>query len=86
MPDMSLGLDQQKSEWHLDWTRVCTVHYDKFPRLRHTNGPSTSASIRVRWKQSIASAGVQTIGSFSLKLVLSNTGMPVRRSKAEIKS
>ncbi len=35
--------------------------------------------MRVRWKQSMASSGVQTIGSFSLKLVLRMTGMPVLR-------
>ncbi len=41
-----------------------------------------NASIRVRLKQSIASLGAQTIGSFSLKLVLRTTGMPVLRWKA----
>ena len=34
----------------------------------------------VRRKQSSACLGVSTIGSFSLKLVLSTSGMPVRRS------
>jgi len=35
-------------------------------------------------KQPMASAGVQTIGSFSLKLVFNSTGTPVIRSKASI--
>src|SRR5215470_16610402 len=39
--------------------------------------PSTNASICVRRKQSIASCGLQTIGSLSLKEVLSTTGTPV---------
>src|ERR1700730_951083 len=39
--------------------------------------PSTNASIWVRWKQSRASAGRQTIGSLSLKEVFSTTGTPV---------
>ena len=37
--------------------------------------------MRVRLKQSIASPGTQTIGSFSLKLVFKITGMPVRSIK-----
>ena len=41
-----------------------------------------SASIRVRLKQSIASSGLHTMGSFSLKLVFRMTGIPVLRSKA----
>ena len=40
--------------------------------------------MRVRRKQSRASAGVLTIGSFSLNEVLSTMGTPVRRSKAAI--
>src|SRR6267143_182532 len=40
--------------------------------------PRTRASICVRRKQSIASSGRQTIGSLSLKEVLSTTGTPVR--------
>src|SRR5262245_26487896 len=54
--------------------------------LRTRNDPIASTSIRVRLKQSMASSGVQTIGSFSLKLVFKITGMPVRRSKARIRS
>ena len=38
---------------------------------RTTQSPITSTSILVRKKQSSASAGVQTTGSFSLKLVFS---------------
>jgi len=41
------------------------------------NGPITNVSILVRKKQEIASDGLQTIGSFSLKLVFKITGMPV---------
>ena len=36
-----------------------------------------TASIRVRKKQSIASSGVHTIGSFSLNDVFNTTGTPV---------
>src|SRR5262249_16254608 len=39
--------------------------------------PRTSTSILVRRKQSIASSGRHTTGSFSLKLVLSSIGTPV---------
>ena len=35
--------------------------------------------MRVRRKQSTASSGVQTIGSFSLKLVFNTTGIPALR-------
>lgn len=46
---------------------------------RRTKTPSsTSTSMRVRRKQSRAWRGVQTIGSFSLKEVLSTIGTPVR--------
>src|SRR5207253_1521482 len=38
--------------------------------------PRTSTSILVRRKQSIASSGLHTTGSFSLKLVLSTIGTP----------
>src|ERR1700730_13354287 len=46
--------------------------------------PRTKASIWVRKKQSMASSGRQTMGSLSLKEVLSTTGTPVRFSKALI--
>ena len=49
------------------------------------NGPITSTSMRVRRKQSSASAGVQTIGSFSLKDVFRTIGTPVRSPKARIR-
>src|SRR5213079_1335934 len=39
--------------------------------------PRTRTSIRVRRKQSMASSGLQTTGSFSLKLVFSTMGTPV---------
>ena len=42
------------------------------------------ASISVRRKQLIASAGVRTIGSFSLSDVLSTIGTPVFAWKREI--
>ena len=48
--------------------------------------PSTSTSMRVRRKQSSASSGLQTTGSFSLKLVLRTTGMPVRASNVLMRS
>ena len=46
--------------------------------------PSTSTSILVRRKQSIASSGLHTTGSFSLKLVLSTIGTPVMSPKVWI--
>ena len=49
-----------------------------------TINPITSKSMRVRRKQARASWGVQTIGSFSLKDVLSTIGSPVCCSKALI--
>src|SRR5215831_13836523 len=42
--------------------------------------PSTRASICVRKKQSMASAGLHTIGSLSLNEVFRSTGTPVCRS------
>ena len=51
---------------------------------RTTQSPITSTSILVRRKQSSASAGVQTTGSFSLKLVFSTIGTPVWAWKALI--
>src|SRR6266550_2295061 len=58
----------------------------QFSVLRIRYGPIASTSMRVRLKQSIASSGAQTIGSFSLKLVFRITGIPVLRSKAWIRS
>jgi hypothetical protein len=46
--------------------------------------PSTKRSIRVRRKQSSASCGRQTTGSFSLNDVLSSIGTPVRSVNASI--
>src|SRR5947208_3282607 len=47
--------------------------------------PRTSTSILVRSKQSIASSGLHTTGSFSLKLVLSTIGTPVMALNASIR-
>ena len=47
--------------------------------------PRTRTSILVRRKQSMASSGLQTTGSFSLKLVLSTIGTPVRSRKDSIR-
>src|SRR5207245_11702147 len=47
--------------------------------------PSTRTSIRVRRKQSSASSGLQTTGSFSLNEVLRTMGTPVRSRKASIR-
>ena len=55
-----------------EFSRVC-------PGFTARNGPIARTSMRVRWKQSMASSGVQTMGSFSLKLVFRITGMPVLR-------
>src|ERR1044072_5213265 len=46
--------------------------------------PTYSTSIFVFLKHSIASCGVQTIGSFSLNDVLRITGTPVSSAKSEI--
>lgn len=46
--------------------------------------PSTSTSIFVLRKQSIASSGRQTTGSFSLKDVFSTSGTPVSASNARM--
>src|SRR6266853_4736677 len=47
--------------------------------------PSTSTSIFVRIKQSSASSGRHTTGSFSLKEVLRTMGTPVSELNASIK-
>src|SRR3954464_9880751 len=47
--------------------------------------PMTSTSMWVRRKQSSASAGRSTIGSFSLKDVFSSMGTPLTRSNALIR-
>ena len=57
-----------------------------FPSLATRYGPIARTSIRVLLKQSTASSGLQTIGSFSLKLVFRRTGVPVMRAKVRIKS
>src|ERR1700730_5859716 len=60
----------------------------KFPdhALRETMmSPMTRRSIRVRRKQSSASSGVHTTGSFSFNDVLSTIGTPVRSRKASIR-
>src|ERR1019366_3495778 len=59
---------------------------DLFSALPAKKGPMASTSILVRWKQSIASCGVHTIGSFSLKLVFRITGVPVFLPNAWIRS
>jgi len=58
--------------------------YSTVRRLRKIV-PITSRSILVRRKQSRASAGVLTIGSFSLNEVLRTIGTPVSRAKAAIR-
>ena len=54
--------------------------------LAITNGPMHSASMSLRMKQLTACSGVSTMGSFSLKLVLSRTGVPVRCANAAVRS
>jgi hypothetical protein len=53
-------------------------------RLAMTAFPITSRSIFVLKKQSNASLGLQTTGSFSLNDVFSTIGMPVRARKLSI--
>lgn len=59
------------------------VHFDASIR-RTIQLPITSRSMRVRRKQSSASCGVHTIGSFSLNDVFRTIGRPVSRSNASI--
>src|SRR6516225_10463814 len=54
------------------------------PRRATITLPRTNLSIFVLRKQSNASSGLQTTGSFSLKDVLSTIGMPVRSRKLPI--
>ena len=56
------------------------------PRRAMITFPRTNLSIFVLRKQSNASSGLQTTGSFSLKDVLSTIGMPVRSRKISINS
>src|SRR5439155_26528117 len=52
--------------------------------LLTTQFPRYNTSIRVFTKQSIASPGVHTLGSFSLNEVFSTTGTPLSSWKSEI--
>ena len=52
---------------------------------RTTQSPITRRSMRVRRKQSSASSGRHTTGSFSLNEVFSSIGTPVRPAKASIR-
>ena len=54
------------------------------PRRAMITLPRTNLSIFVLRKQSNASSGLQTTGSFSLKDVLRTIGMPVRSRKLSI--
>src|SRR5262249_49673121 len=54
------------------------------PRRAMITLPRTNLSIFVLRKQSKASSGLQTTGSFSLKDVLSTIGTPVRSRKLSI--
>src|SRR5437870_4977123 len=63
-----------------------TTDYERAFCPRTIQLPITSKSIRVRRKQARASWGVQTIGSFSLKDVLSRIGSPVCCSNALIRA
>ena len=58
---------------------------DDQPTRSISVSPSTSTSILVRRKQSSASSGWHTTGSFSLKVVLSTIGTPVSSRKASIR-
>src|SRR5262249_44410263 len=78
-----LGSDQSGRAGHEHLHRVSPTRAGA-SRRDTTNGPRARTSMRVRAKHSIASPGVQTIGSFSLKDVLRRTGTPVRFSNSEI--
>src|SRR6185369_2667232 len=64
--------------------RTQRLHREEGHHLRTAKFPRYSTSIFVLRKHSIASCGVQTIGSFSLNDVLRITGTPVNASKSEI--
>ena len=68
--------EQRLVRFGIDLTYL-TVHGERDHRSIKVS-PRTRTSILVRRKQSIASSGLQTTGSFSLKLVLSTMGTPVR--------
>ena len=57
----------------------CQVHF------RQINDPMVNKSIFVLEKHSMASLGLHTIGSFSLKLVFNITGIPVILSNVLIR-
>jgi hypothetical protein len=68
---------------HVQWSP--TGEGSQFRAVRHTSSIN-NASILVLRNVTIASAGVQTIGSLSLKDVLMTTGTPVRAKKHDISS
>src|SRR5215475_5806038 len=61
-------------------------HSPALAARRMTELPSTSTSILVRRKQSKASSGRHTTGSFSLNDVFSTIGTPVSRENASIRA
>ena len=63
---------------------VANQFFGGYSFRRTTQFPRYKTSIRVFTKQSIASRGVHTMGSFSLNEVLSTTGTPVSSWKSEI--
>src|SRR4029453_6382374 len=88
MPELAevphgLGSDQSGRAGH-EYLHRAPSSLAHESRRDTTNGPRTRTPMGVRAKQSIASAGVQTIGSFSLKDVLRRTGTPVSLSNSEI--
>ena len=76
---ISGALNARPSSDHGPFSVASTAAHLPAPAFTTINGPIASTSMRVRLKQSIASSGVQTIGSFSLKLVFRITGIPVLR-------
>jgi hypothetical protein len=74
----SLATKREMSRCHTERHSNKISTTDQLPFLDITVSPSTRISIRVRRKQSSASSGWQTTGSFSLNDVLSSIGTPVR--------
>src|SRR5262245_1710476 len=64
---------------------VTCVRIHALGRLEITKSPITKKSIFVLRKQSRASFGLQTTGSFSLNEVFSTIGMPVSLRNSSIK-
>jgi hypothetical protein len=78
-PPKALDHPTRSPSW--SWPRSCGASL----RLEINELPMTSVSILVRKKQSNASSGLQTTGSFSLNEVFNTIGTPVNSRKLVIR-